>query len=102
MQEIRYLPLREVLIVVSSRSKGLKKEAVVTFNKSKFASMLQKAQGTRTFNEYATDSGISPAHISRLTRQLIDNAPTTETLHNLSLCTSNGVTYEDLVQSLAL
>lgn len=39
------------------------------FDKNKFAMLLKRARGAeRSINQYAMDSGISSAHISRLMR----------------------------------
>jgi hypothetical protein len=69
------------------------------FNKVLFATYLKLAQGNRTFNAYATDSTVSPAHISRLTRQLIETAPAQDTLLQLSAVAQNGVTFNDLFKA---
>lgn len=66
------------------------------FNKELFAELLLKAKGKRSLNKYAEDSGVTSAHISRLTRSLLDTAPTPQTIEKLANAAVD-VTYEELM-----
>lgn len=67
------------------------------FNKEKFALLLERAKGDRSINQYAIETGVSAAHISRFLRQLIDAPPTPETISKLAAKAYNNVTYQDLM-----
>ncbi|WP_461206108.1 hypothetical protein [Clostridium sp. DL1XJH146] len=67
------------------------------FNKEKFAELLDRAKGDRSINKYAEESAVSAAHISRFLRQMIDTAPTPETISRLSSKAYNDVSYRDLM-----
>ena len=69
------------------------------FDKKKFAEQLEQAKGNRSINEYARECGISAAHISRLLRQMIDTAPSPDTIEKLVSKAHNGITYYQLMQS---
>ncbi|MDQ4682984.1 hypothetical protein, partial [Stenotrophomonas maltophilia group sp. RNC7] len=72
----------------------------MTFDKELFAELLSKAKGDdRSINKYAAEIDISPAHISRLLRKLIDAAPSPETIGKFAQGAYNGVTYEMLMQA---
>lgn len=68
-----------------------------TFNKEKFAMLLDRAKGDRSINQYAIETDISAAHISRFLRQMIDAPPTPETISKFAEKAYNGVTYRDLM-----
>lgn len=68
-----------------------------TFNKTEFAQLLEKAKGDRSINQYANETGVSAAHISRFLRELIEAPPTPETISKLVLKANNGVTYRDMM-----
>lgn len=68
-----------------------------TFNKTEFAQLLEKAKGDRSINQYANETGVSAAHISRFLRELIQSPPTPETISKLVLKAYNGVTYKDMM-----
>jgi Predicted transcription factor, homolog of eukaryotic MBF1 len=68
-----------------------------TFNKEKLAHLLQAAQGERSLNKYALESGVASAHISRLLRCLLDSPPSPHTLEKLASCAHNEVSYEDFM-----
>lgn len=68
------------------------------FNKKLFADLLNKAKGDRSVNEYARQSGISSAHISRLLRALLDTPPSPATIEKLAQY-SYGITYEELMEA---
>lgn len=67
------------------------------FNKAEFALLLEKAKGDRSINQYANETGVSAAHISRFLRQLIDAPPSPETISKLSAKAYNEVTYQELM-----
>lgn len=67
------------------------------FNKESFALLLERAKGDRSINQYANETGVSAAHISRFLRQLIDAPPTPETISKLAAKAYNEVTYQDLM-----
>lgn len=70
------------------------------FNKTKFALLLKRAKGAeRSINQYAIDSGISAAHISRLMRGLLDTPPTPQTIEKLAEFAYGGVTYEQFMEA---
>lgn len=68
-----------------------------TFNKTEFATLLDKAKGDRSINQYANETGVSAAHISRFLREMIDAPPTPETISKLATKAYNEVTYRDLM-----
>jgi len=67
------------------------------FDKEFFADLLRHAQGDRSLNKFAADCGISSAHLSRLTRQKLDTAPSPETLRKIADCAQVKVSYVDLL-----
>ena len=70
------------------------------FDKNKFALLLRKAKGPeRSLNQYAIDSGVSSAHISRLMRGLLDTPPTPQTIEKLAEFAYGGVTYEQFMEA---
>lgn len=70
------------------------------FDKNKFAMLLKRARGAeRSINQYAMDSGISSAHISRLIRGLLDAPPTPQTIEKLAEFAYGGVTYEQFMEA---
>lgn len=69
-------------------------------DKNKFALLLRKAKGPeRSLNQYAIDSGVSSAHISRLLRGLLDTPPTPQTIEKLAEHAFGGVTYEQFMEA---
>lgn len=68
-----------------------------TFNKDLFAELLERAKGQRSINRYAEETGVSAAHISRFLRNLIDAAPTPDTISKLSSKAYNDISYKDLM-----
>ena len=54
------------------------------FDKEKLASLIVKARGNRSINEYAQQSGVTAAHISRLSRGLLGSPPTPQILKKLA------------------
>ncbi|WP_171804985.1 helix-turn-helix domain-containing protein [Mahella australiensis] len=67
------------------------------FDKEKFAELLNTAKGNRSIRKYADDSGISPAHISRLLRKITKVSPEPDTIRKLAEAAYNNVTYEDFM-----
>lgn len=67
------------------------------FNKADFAALLDKAKGDRSINQYAGETGVSAAHISRFLREMIEAPPTPETISKLAAKAYNEVTYQDLM-----
>jgi transcriptional regulator with XRE-family HTH domain len=67
------------------------------FNRAEFAALLDKAKGDRSINQYANETGVSAAHISRFLREMIDAPPTPETISKLAAKAYNEVTYQDLM-----
>lgn len=71
----------------------------MTFDKEMFAELLDKAKGDRSINNYAKECGISPAHISRLLRAMIETPPSPETIEKLTRYAYNSVSYIDLMKA---
>ncbi len=71
----------------------------MSFDKKLFADLVERAKGDRSINKYSEECGISPTHISRLLRELVDTAPSPDTIKCFSSVASNGVTYEDLMKA---
>lgn len=67
------------------------------FNKEEFAILLDRAKGDRSINQYANETGVSAAHISRFLRQMIASPPTPETISKFAAKAHNEVTYQDLM-----
>ena len=67
------------------------------FDKKRFAKLLTQAVGDRSLNEYGRITGISAAHISRLTRAILEAPPNPQTIKQLTQFAENGVTYEDMM-----
>ncbi|MCM3386851.1 hypothetical protein M3649_01745 [Ureibacillus chungkukjangi] len=67
------------------------------FNKEEFANLLDRAKGERSINNFANETGVSAAHISRFLRQMIASPPTPETISKFAAKAQNEVTYQDLM-----
>jgi transcriptional regulator with XRE-family HTH domain len=67
------------------------------FNKEEFANLLDRAKGERSINNFASETGVSAAHISRFLRQMIASPPTPETISKFAAKARNEVTYQDLM-----
>ncbi|MEQ2464758.1 hypothetical protein [Niallia hominis] len=67
------------------------------FNKEEFANLLDRAKGERSINNFASETGVSAAHISRFLRQMIASPPTPETISKFAAKAFNEVTYQDLM-----
>ncbi|AJD92066.1 hypothetical protein JMA_27490 [Jeotgalibacillus malaysiensis] len=55
------------------------------FNKKLFSSLLTEIKSKQSLNEYARQSGVSAAYISKLIRELNDSPPSPEIIKKLSL-----------------
>lgn len=69
----------------------------MSFDKKQFAELLEKAKGDRSINKYASEIDLSPAHISRLLRELLETPPSPETISKLVQGAYNGVTYDSFM-----
>ncbi|MFC4354215.1 hypothetical protein ACFO0S_03900 [Chryseomicrobium palamuruense] len=67
------------------------------FNKEEFANLLERAKGERSINQFANETGVSAAHISRFLRQMIASPPTPETISKFAAKAHNEVTYQDMM-----
>lgn len=67
------------------------------FNKDLFSTLLNKARGKRSINQFANETGVSAAHISRFSRCLLNAPPSPETISKLSSKAHGGVSYKDLM-----
>ena len=70
-----------------------------TFDKERFANLLDKAKGGRSINKYAEECDLSATHISRFLRQMINTPPTQETISKLSSKAYNNVSYMELMEA---
>jgi len=68
------------------------------FNKERFAKLLNKARGDRSINEFARQSMVSAAHISRLSRGLLDTPPSANTIQKLAQ-KSHNVSYQEFMSA---
>lgn len=69
------------------------------FDKNRFAAYIDQAIGERSLNEYARQTGVSAAHISRLSRALLDTPPNPQTIKKLADFAGNNVSYNDLMNA---
>lgn len=69
------------------------------FDKKSFALLINKAIGERSLNEYARQTGVSAAHISRLSRALLDTPPNPQTIKKLSDYAYNNISYNVLMNA---
>lgn len=69
------------------------------FNKKRFSRYLEEARGKRSMRKFALESDVSPAHLSRLSRELLDTPPAPDTLKKLASAAENGVTLESLMDA---
>lgn len=76
----------------------MRKLEEVKFDKGEFAKVLNRAKGKRSINEFANETGVSSAHISRLLRSLINVPPSPKTIQKLANRASNGVTYKEMMK----
>lgn len=73
----------------------MNKESI--FNKELFAELLERAKGDRSINQYAIETEVSAAHISRFLRQMIEAPPTPETISKFAGKAQGAVTYRDMM-----
>ncbi|MBH9967915.1 hypothetical protein [[Bacillus] enclensis] len=59
--------------------------------------LLDRAKGDRSINNFANETGVSAAHISRFLRQMIASPPTPETISKFASKAQNEVTYQDFM-----
>jgi len=69
----------------------------MSFNKVKFSSLLEKAKGSRSINNYGRISNVDPGYISRLLRCLVDTPPSAAVISKLAERAHNEVTAEELM-----
>lgn len=67
------------------------------FDSAQFATLLDQAKGKRSINQYARESGVTSAHISRLSRGLLSTPPSPQIIRKLADSAYNGITYEALM-----
>jgi hypothetical protein len=72
---------------------------MVSFDRERFANLLEKAKGKRSINKYGNDSNVDPGYISRLLRQLIPSPPSAIIIKKLADIAMNEVTAEDLLHA---
>ena len=70
-----------------------------SFDKKEFARLLKLAIGSRSLNQFALHCEVSSAHLSRLTRELLETPPNPDTIRKIANKALNGVTYEDLMKA---
>lgn len=71
----------------------------MSFNKEKFATLLEQAKGNRSINSFAEAAGVSNAHISKLLRSMVETSPEPKTIRKIADVAHNEVTYEDLLEA---
>ena len=70
------------------------------FDKEKFAELLLLAIGKeRSLNQYALNCEVSSAHISRLSRCLLDTPPHPEVLLKMSKASQGRVSYKEFMSA---
>jgi transcriptional regulator with XRE-family HTH domain len=69
------------------------------FDKKNFATLINTAIGERSLNEYARQTGVSAAHISRLSRALLDTPPNPQTIKKLAEFAHNNISYNVLMNA---
>lgn len=67
------------------------------FNKEEFANLINLAMGNRSQNGFALSCDISPSHLSRLRRCLLDTPPSPAIIRNMAKASQGRVKYEDLM-----
>lgn len=70
-----------------------------SFDKKEFARLLKLAIGSRSLNQFALHCDVSSAHLSRLTRELLDTPPNPDTIKKIASKALNGVTYENMMRA---
>lgn len=69
------------------------------FDKKRFAELILLAIGNRSLNQYALNCEVSSAHISRLSRELLDTPPHPETLKKMAKASQGRVSYKELMEA---
>ncbi|QKY69441.1 DNA-binding protein [Lentibacillus sp. CBA3610] len=67
------------------------------FDKDLFGDLLNAAKGNRSINNYAQQSGVDSAHISRFIRGKVSNPPTPSTIERLANVAQNNISYQSLM-----
>lgn len=71
-----------------------------SFDKEKLANLIKKAIGNdRSLNQYALHCQVSSAHISRLSRGLLNTPPTPQVLQKMADASQGRVTYDELMKT---
>lgn len=70
-----------------------------TFDKKMFSTLLVKAKGNRSINQFSLNSQVDAGYISRFINLKKNTPPTPEVLKKIASCSHNGVTYEDLMKA---
>ena len=70
------------------------------FNKEKLAILIQIAiEKEKSLNQYALRAGISSAHISRISRKLLNTPPSPQALQKMANASSGSITYMELMEA---
>lgn len=69
----------------------------MSFDKHRFAELLDTAKGNRSINKYGSDAGVDPGYISRLLRCLIDTPPSAAVISKLAARAYHSVSAEELM-----
>ena len=69
----------------------------IKFNKEEFANLINLAMGNRSQNGFALSCDISPSHLSRLRRCLLDTPPSPTIIRNMAKASQGRVAYEDFM-----
>ena len=87
-------------VVSTSEASTEDSKALGLFDRELFAELLFCAKGTsRSLNKFADDCGVSAAHLSRLSRQMLDTPPSPSTLCHIVASAQNGITYNNLMNA---
>lgn len=60
-------------------------------------SLIKKAQGSKTLNQFASVCNVNAGHLSRLLKGSFINPPSPETLKKIANSSNNKVSYIDLL-----
>lgn len=69
------------------------------FDQSTFSDLLKKAIGSRKQKEFASEIGISPAHLSRILNHRFDTPPSIDTLKKIAASAENNISYQELLEA---
>jgi transcriptional regulator with XRE-family HTH domain len=70
-----------------------------TFDRVKFAQVLDEAKGNRSINQFGIACKVDPGYLSRLLRGLLKNPPSPAILQKIATQADNGISYQDLMQA---